>query len=337
MEMNYPLWKSILEYAIWAPSPHNTQPWKIKIISEAKAELHYDPKRLLPVEDKNNAFQTLALGIFIETLNIAAHKVGYEVHEEYINMDLNESSTDSQIFAILTLTQTLEKENLDASLILKRRTSRLPYNGKIIDEHILNELIKIAKNYHHIIHFRTDKPFIDWVLKLNQKTLFYDMSEKRTKEEVGRWLRYSQSSAKKKRDGLSAYCMKFPGIVMYLFFHKRGLFELPVIKDIIDKLYIYSMRGTTTVGWIEGSWETSEDWINAGKMLIRLWLTMTSHEVYLHPFGSIITNPHSHEEIKNALHIDESKAKVWLLFRTGYSNIPPRSYRLPENDIIVES
>ncbi|MBC7900541.1 MAG: nitroreductase family protein [Saprospiraceae bacterium] len=34
------IWHELLETAIQAPSPHNVQPWRVKVLNETEAELH---------------------------------------------------------------------------------------------------------------------------------------------------------------------------------------------------------------------------------------------------------------------------------------------------------
>src|SRR5437016_3439738 len=68
-------WKELIEYARWSASPHNVQPWRVKIISGSEAHLYYDPARLLPVVDPNSAFIILGMAMFIESLNIAANPI----------------------------------------------------------------------------------------------------------------------------------------------------------------------------------------------------------------------------------------------------------------------
>ncbi len=55
----------------------------------------------------------------------------------------------------------------------------------------------------------------------------------------------------------------------------------------------------------------------------------TRHGVFLHPFGSVITNPRAHRELLELVGEREDGDMVWLLFRLGYSAEPPRSHRLP--------
>jgi hypothetical protein len=112
--------------------------------------------------------------------------------------------------------------------------------------------------------------------------------------------------------------------------------EYPVIKQIIQAYYFSSMKGTTTIAWLKGPFKTPHDWIQAGHMLCKLWLTMTKYNIYLHPFGSIITNHKAHQQLVEKINAHEGEKELWLIMRLGYSNEPPRSQRLEVNDIIMQ-
>lgn len=329
------VWQDILSYARWSPSPHNVQPWKVKILSATQAQVYYDPKRLLPAEDTTGCFTILGFGIFIEYMAIAANPLGYTIEAVYPNTLLDENASGIVPFAKLNLVKSTKKEVFDRELIRIRQTSRLEYNGRPVAPEIIEELTSIAKEYGHTLSISTDKEMINWVLQLNRDTVFYDMNDKKTREEIAHWLRYSMKSGRQKKDGLWAYCLTIPGILLYLFFHFRWLFNLPGFKQFARSYYLKSTSGTAMVGWLHGPFSTPEDWIKAGHMMGRLWLAMTNRKVYLHPFGSIITNKDAHKRLKEKFNIDESSRKTWLLMRLGYSAKPPQSERLLLDDILI--
>src|SRR5919201_1846261 len=88
------VWKTLLETAVHAPSPHNVQPWRIRIISDApdtssitsplQADLLIEKHRTLPKEDPTGSFIILTMGLFIEALSILAANsslnVDFELH-----------------------------------------------------------------------------------------------------------------------------------------------------------------------------------------------------------------------------------------------------------------
>jgi len=81
-------WVDLLDYARWAPSPHNTQPWKIKPLSGSEAELYYDPRRLLTVEDAEFRFLFVTVGIFHEYLKIAARARGLDLELQFVTHEI---------------------------------------------------------------------------------------------------------------------------------------------------------------------------------------------------------------------------------------------------------
>jgi nitroreductase len=66
------IWKTLLETAIHTPSPHNVQPWRLRIVSDESADLLIEKRRTLPKEDLTGSFIILTMGLFIEALTILA-------------------------------------------------------------------------------------------------------------------------------------------------------------------------------------------------------------------------------------------------------------------------
>ena len=282
-------WDEILEYGRFAPSPHNMQPWLFQIESQDTATLMYDPQRLLPGTNPTGTFMNVSFGILNETLSIAAAPLGLDVEVTYNNVTLNPEMKGPQPLATLKLVQRQLPETLDRKLIIDRRTSRLPYNGKPVSPEVLTELSAIAEHYGHKLEFSSDPSQVDWVVRLNADTMFFDMSKTVARNEVSSWMRFSRADAMKRADGLAAYAMHVPGMMMWLFVHANWAFRLPGIYQLVRAVYERGMRGTATVAWISGPFETPAQCDNAGHMMARLWLTMTKYGVYLHPFGSVIT------------------------------------------------
>lgn len=328
-------WLEILGYGRWAPSPHNMQSWRFRLESDESVTLFFAPDRLLPDTDPTGRFCTVGFGILLETLSIAAAPHGLEVKADFITRKLDPYADGLQPFARLTLVPRTTEETLPRQLILDRRTSRLPYDGSAIYKRVLDELTAIAAGFGHKLEFSSDPAQVKWVVRLNAETMFFDMSEARSRNEVGRWIRFSMAEAKQRADGLAAYAMHFPGWLMRQFVKRNWLFRLPGIYQVVRSFYVRSMRGTPMVAWLSGPFENHDDWINAGRMLARLWLTMTANDVYLHPFGSVITNPKAHQMMVEHFANPDRKHDLWMLVRLGHSEMPPKAKRIPLMDLIV--
>src|SRR4029077_2280575 len=80
------MWQELLGTAIHAPSPHNVQPWRVRILSNTEADLFIEKRRTLPKEDVTGSFIILTMGLFIEALDILArnrsHKLEFKLYQE---------------------------------------------------------------------------------------------------------------------------------------------------------------------------------------------------------------------------------------------------------------
>ena len=107
------------------------------------------------------------------------------------------------------------------------------------------------------------------------------------------------------------------------------------MRRLVRRLFLWTTRGTATVGWLRGPWATPHDWFAAGRMLMRFWLELTRHDLYLQPFGSVITNERAHALMAEKLRVDGGAGEVWLLLRLGYGPTPPRSLRRPTSEVLI--
>ena len=330
------MWKELVEYARWCPSPHNVQPWKVKVISSNEADLYYDPQRIPIVVDGTSAFTTAGMGMFIECLNIAANKRGYKVIAEHEPDNfLDCTSSQLKMFAKLRLIATVESIDFDRELIRKRKTSRMHYDGRVIPAALVEDLRKISKQYGHEFVFSTNSELIKFAINLNSKSVLKRSEEAAARKEMCKWIRTTDEDAEKKRDGWWYRCTGIPGTMLRNFFFHHEHFEGKWKTRKANKMLNRSMAGTGNLAWIVGPFANRADWVNAGTMLQRLWLEITKHDVYMHPFGPVITTPDSHEKFRRKINFSQDKNNLWFLIRLGYSKDPPRSFRFEATDIFI--
>jgi hypothetical protein len=329
------IWKQLIEHARYAPSPHNTQPWRIKVTNANNAEIYYVPKRLLPDTDPTGCFLRVGLGVFLETLDVTAQNFGYRV--SYDSKTINEFKFKSEKLEFLckiSLEKSSQKPKFPLSTIKERKTARGNYDSRKISEGILKSFSTLAEEHGSKIDFSNDPKLISWLIKINRDTVFDDMYDGRTRKEISKWVRFSKKHATKKHDGLSSESMGFLPITMWFFFKLSWLFRLPLLKQMIYRIYLNHTKITPTMGWIQGPFESKVEQIQAGHMLAQLWLLMAHENVYMHPFGSLITNIKSKVKLSEMLSLDRPQ-DLWLIVRVGYSTEPPQSERLPVEEIII--
>ena len=64
--------------ARWAPSKHNTQPWRF-VAREVSLEFWADPLRILPATDPHRREMVISLGAAVHLARVAAHATGHDV------------------------------------------------------------------------------------------------------------------------------------------------------------------------------------------------------------------------------------------------------------------
>jgi hypothetical protein len=85
------------------------------------------------------------------------------------------------------------------------------------------------------------------------------------------------------------------------------------------------------IGILSGDFFDSAHAIDSGRFLLRFWLELTSIGLYLHPYGNLVTNRAAAEWLKTHTGV----TKTWLVFKIGYSDVPPPSQRRLLDDILV--
>lgn len=330
------VWSKFVDYARWCPSPHNVQPWKLKVISETEAHLYYEPKRVPIVVDGTSAFTIAGMGMFIECMNIAAQAEGFKVIAEHENEpDMIVNSDQIKRFAKLYLMDTTEEPSFDKELIKKRKTSRLHYDGRILSSEIVTALTALANRHGHSFTFSSSTELANYSINLNNESVLIRAEEKAAREEMISWIRCTDNEAAEKKDGWWYRCTGFSGRMLGNFFRHHERFENRFMKKKALRMLNRSMNGTANLAWISGNFSDRNDWIKAGIMLQHLWLEMTKHNVYMHPFGPIITTAASKEKFIQKINYSEDPNRLWFLVRLGYSDEPPRSFRLEVKDILI--
>ena len=327
-------WSDWLEVARYAPSGHNTQPWLLDALSDADADLYYVPHRLLPVEDTTGRFSACFLGVFVEALNVAAAGDGRHVvlASEPPSIDLR-PGPEPRLYGRLHAAEGVTT-SLDRGLLLRRRTSRLRYDGHPAPQAALDDLSRVAAPFGHEAHFFADRDMVEWVVGLNADTLFDDLEEDDRREEIGAWTRFTNRGAARTRDGFSPRCLGFPGPLLWLFFDHHRVIRGRRRRQLLRRVYLRSMRGTVQVGYLKAVWRTPEQCFDSGRMLMRFWLELARHGLVMQPFGSVITNERSHTALVEKLGSSEAEDEIWLLFRFGYSATPPASDRLAPTELL---
>src|SRR2546430_9040312 len=118
-------WRDIAHLARLAPTPHNTQPFRIRPVDSRTAEIVALSERFLPEEDHGNLYVTSAFGIFAATIEMAAKSLGVQVTVTPVpSIDvagLHRAAAPTTLGVATILGDTVP--SADANLLELRRTS----------------------------------------------------------------------------------------------------------------------------------------------------------------------------------------------------------------------
>lgn len=332
-------WTAVLEDARRYPSPHNSQPIKVRPIDDRTAEFYYDLDLGLPAESFGIPFAHVCAGVFLESLAAVAGGHGYRVEERLDLREMDFGVNDRlHSLGLLTLVDAPagDDERVRHALFLRRQTSRRPYDGTAVPEAAVADAAAIAASTGHRFGWTQDARTVRDLVRINQSTLFSDLQDDAVYDEIMTWLRFSRREAAARGDGLSAEAMLLPGPILRFAMSHRELWTAPVVGPAIRGAYLNTMRGVHQLGWLEGPFAGPDDYVAAGRVFLRLWLAFTAHGLALHPFGTVITNPDSHHRFVSAASIQEGDGRMaWMLFRFGRSAPPPVAHRRPAAAMLV--
>jgi hypothetical protein len=317
-------WQELAELARLAPTPQNTQPFRIRPLNARIAQIVILRERMLPVEDTGNLYVLSSFGIFVETLERAGRHFGLELTvtpDADLEPAAIEPGAGPGILGRVEVTGRCAPEE-QRRVLEARRTSRLPYEDRLVDPRALEEFERIAASHGHRFESFDDPRIVRDVLKRNIRALLENNLKSGELEELRRWTRIADTP--ETGDGLWSGPMNQARWEMRLALRFPRLFLLPGISSIARGKYLRTQAGTRHVAILRGPFGSWPDLIGAGRMLMQLWLSMTRHGVYMLPFGSMITNAACSRYLRERF----SAQDIWFILRFGYSAVPPKAPRL---------
>jgi len=318
----------ILGDASLAPSSHNTQQWRVKILSETELLVMTDQGRWLTQVDPENRELMLSIGAFLENLEQAALTFGYMTQTEI----LAKTPRDTDVVKIkLTPCPPVKSKILE--LIQSRATDRRPYEKADLSASQVEELTKLLPGC--LSWFPRNGKEGGWLavslVAANRQQADNDGKQK----ELSEWLRFSQAEAREKKDGLTAEMLGLSGIkkfYWYTFLKK---------KDVLSKSFrdqgVASARsqvdGCAGFFVITSGDGSVSSLLQAGRDYEKLILKCTEFGIAFQPMSQLMEESPWKDEIAKELTLSRP---VQFVVRTGLSKSRPApSIRRPVEDFAV--
>jgi hypothetical protein len=220
----------------------------------------------------------------------------------------------------------------DNDLFRKRRTSRISFTSQPVPNEAVDALSKLANEWGQTYHQVTGADIIEKILARNIDAVFEDLNAPEYHDEIVEWFRFTDRSSRATRDGLDYRCMNSSRVSFWLAARVPQLLKLPVTSAALKKIYRTQLGEVPTLGMLAGPFWEPESALETGRFLMRFWLELAKHDLYIHPYGNLVTNKPAAEYTLKLVDVP----RIWLIFRVGFSKEPPRSYRRTVEEVLVD-
>ena len=280
--------KKILDFAIWAPSGDNSQPWRFTVCKDA-IKVIYVPNQDNPFYNFKRNASHIACGCLIENISIASSQLGYA---SKIKLFPNNSSQD--VVAEITLEKASIILDPLFEFIKTRHTNRKPYKKERLNNSHKNQILNVAQEIGNgNVLIAEDQEEIknmsfaastNEIIVLENKELhdafFSEIiwnEEENINKKVGLYLKTLELKPPQ-RIGFKLYKSWFFARI----FNRLGMSRFIANEDA--KIYCNSSAiGVVTVNGFE-----PEDYILAGRIIQRIWLKTTQLGLSLQPITGLI-------------------------------------------------
>jgi nitroreductase len=319
--------EAVLAAAARAPSPHNTQPWRVAVAGD-RVVVHADASRWLSHGDPSRRDLHLSVGGFIEALHLALAADGVSAETpDPLGFKTPAGTTLTLRSAVPAGSQAL----LAASLLRRRQTSRLRYSPRAPEPAAIAALAQAAEAaglaLHVVDQAAAERRDLDaWTYAAARESWL----DPRAVAELNDWVRIDPEGARRPQDGLSTHCLGLsPAETVALVAATRAgvwraahfTFLAPVLAAALGRSEARAVEEAPFLGVLVAPGEAGD----AGAGLLRVWLAATHAGLALAPVSVLLDR--RGWELGRRLGV--SPTRLVTAFRIGRSAPAPRSARRP--------
>lgn len=317
--------RSLVEAAALAPSKLNTQPWKFAIGLDA-VRIFPDHGRSLRVVDPEDRELFMSMGAAAENLMVAARHVGLSPTLELFPDD------EIDYCLRVRLSEGMEVgDPLFAGLEL-RSTNRALYDGRPLTAAELETIRAVPCEPGVGLELLTDRARISAVSALVQRADVLQYTDPDFREELGRWVRFTEREAEKHHDGLTAEQLGLHGHLP----HWVGEAGLRMDARAQKQAHRDAERIESASGLLVLATEAEgrKSWVAAGRTLERLALQLALHGLA----ASHLDQPCEVSEMRGLLRDAAGLGSRFpqAVLRVGHAAPTTRTKRRPLEELVIE-
>lgn len=314
----------LLNYAVLAPSSHNSQPWRF-LLGDDHVSVYADRARRLPVVDPDDRELTISCGASIETLLVACRQFGH-LGEVAIRPDPD----DPDLLAHVSLNGSYDPTALDRLMfaaIPSRATDRFPFENRPVPTRAQSDLQEACTQFGVDLHLTEDPQQKHVLADLVAEGDRRQFSNEDFRNELADWVHSRRAAS---RDGLSAQGFGMPDVL-------SGLSALAIRTfDMGDQTAARDEKiaeGSPLLAILFTASDTIEDWIVAGRALAATLLTAAAHGLA----ASYLNQPIEVPDLRPTVaEFARRRDMPQIILRLGYPSRPAQepTSRRPVSDVL---
>jgi nitroreductase len=302
----------------YAPSVHNTQPWRWRV-GDKGLDLYADHSRQLQIADPEGRLLTMSCGAALHHARVALAAEGWAV--EVRRLPAPDDPDDLARLALTGRTDVTAEAMRHFQAIGLRHTDRRPVGETSAGFTELDAVRRAAVAEGVDLHIMSP----DQVIELGVASAHADqieVTDPEQREELAYWVGGSRSGAGVPDESIpdSPTRTMVPGRD----FVRGGKLA---VGEGHDKAARYAV--------LFGSGDDRVDWLRAGEALSACWLAATELGMSVLPFSAVIEVPATREALRGLL---SSVGYPYLVLRLGFPDPdhagPPHTPRLPAEQVI---
>lgn len=303
----------LLQYAILAPSSHNSQPWQFEIVEDG-VRVFVDTRRWLRVADPDQRELHISVGCALENLLIAAAHFGFNTDVSYFP-----EGADSDLAAAVKLKRMGESARSGPATLFDaipvRHTNHRQYDGRPFSQEEIRRIEGLAQESGIECHL-TEEPAIRRVVDdLVVRADALQFADPAWREELGEWLGKGVFGSGWLMSKMSQLA------VTYL---NMGQSTAKKDSNLLDSA---SALGLITAHAVDRPTQ-----IKVGQTFERLFLTATACGMALQPMNQILQVPDVKTEFKQVL--PPAWGEPQITFRMGYAEPEKHTPRQVLSDVL---
>ncbi|MFN0314646.1 MAG: Acg family FMN-binding oxidoreductase [Burkholderiales bacterium] len=315
------LQRELVRYAILAPSSHNTQCWKFKLESE-RISILPDLSRRCPVVDPDDHHLFVSLGCAAENLVQAAAANG-------LNGDASfDESGEGSVRIGLRPAPSVRSTLFEA--IPQRQCTRAEFDAKPLSLEDLKLLEQAGTGTGVRVVFFTNKPSMEGVLEYVLRGNSAQFNDKPFLAELKKWIRFGESEAVERGDGLFSRSSGNPSLPRWL---GSLMFDFFVSGKTENNKTAKQVRSSAGIAVFVSEVNDKAHWIEAGRCYERFALQATALGIR----NAFLNQPVEVSSLRPqfASYLGIGQQRPDLVVRFGRGPAMPQSLRRPLDAVIV--